>query len=504
MTAQARLAASRGSRGLAARSLPGARAVVVPAAVVAVACVAAAVSTLAAGAPPGATRVVLACSAACSVLLAGAAALAAALEARRAGGHALAARALAQRGQAGIQALAEALLRGEWPAEPAPPAAPAPGSGPFGLLTGQLEQSRQAGAEALLRVAAALLAARTDQRVALLVNLAGRMQSLVHREIVMLEQLESQVEDPVLLNGLFAVDHLATRMRRQSESLAVLGGEKTRRQWSRHLSVYEVMRAAVAEIEQFARVRVMLPDDGMGLLRSTVVTDVIHLVAELAENATKWSDKRTEVLLRAQAVGAGVAIDVEDRGIGMTSDDRDRMNDLLAHPDRVGVDELLAGGRIGLFVVAMLARQHDIAVRLDPSIYRGIRAAVIIPATLMEAPAGHAQQPSAPAAPLQRELAMAPRPAAHPGPGPGSVPAPGAVPGPLPHQGPASAGRRALPVREPQASLAPGLRQPSGSGSGPGRPRPPAGHLPSLGADFLGAFSLGSGTDGSHGSEAGR
>ena len=440
--------------------------------------------------PAGATRVTLACAAACAVLLAGAAALVAALEARRADGQARAARALAQRGQADVQALAEMLLRGEWPAVPAPAAAPAAGSGPFGLLMGELEKSRQAGGEALRRLAGALLAARADQRVALLVNLAGRMQSLVHREIVMLEQLEGQVEDPVLLNGLFAVDHLATRMRRQSESLAVLGGEKTRRQWSRHLSVYEVMRAAVAEVEQFARVRVMLPDEGMPLLRSTVVTDVIHLVAELAENATKWSDKRTEVLLSAQAVSAGVAIDVEDRGIGMTLEDQGGMNDLLARPDQVSVDELLAGGRIGLYVVALLARQHGIAVRLDTSIYRGIRAVVVIPAALMEAPADHARPP---AAPLPRSVSWPwppARRAARPGTTPGqdrdpSLPKarfPGlrgtsALPAPGGRRSPCGSRRQAWRqgcARPPQAAPglgSPGLRQgtcpPSGRTSSP-------------------------------------
>ena len=246
-----------------------------------------------------------------------------------------ASRLIVQRGHAELRQMTEQVLRGEQPA----PLASAPGrvtdDDPFRLLTGELEQSQYLAAEAVLLVADKALGGRSDQRVEIFVNLARRMQSLVHREIEMLDDLEAQVEDPDLLKGLFTVDHLATRLRRQSESLAVLGGSSSRRQWTRQVTMHEVLRAAVAEVEQYSRVKVVPPVEGV--LRGAAVTDVIHLIAELVENATKFSAPHTTALLRAQHVSAGVAIEVEDRGLGMLPADQQRMNVLLADPGRMDV-----------------------------------------------------------------------------------------------------------------------------------------------------------------------
>jgi hypothetical protein len=221
-----------------------------------------------------------------------------------------------------------------------------------------------------------------DAHVELSVNLATRMQSLLHREIGLLDALEDKVADPELLEGLFAVDHLATRLRRQAESLAVLGGAAPRRQWSKPVAVHEVLRAAVTEVEQYTRVKVVPPAGGV--LRGAAVTDVIHLVAELAENATKFSAPETSVLVRARQVPNGVAIEVEDRGSGILSAEQARMNQLLADPGQLDLDELRRDGRIGLYVVAVLARRHRIQVRLRSYAYGGTQAIVVLPASLVD------------------------------------------------------------------------------------------------------------------------
>jgi hypothetical protein len=243
---------------------------------------------------------------------------------------------------------------------------------------------------------------------------------------------EAKVEDPDLLKGLFTVDHLATRMRRQSESLAVLGGAASRRQWTRQVTMYEVLRAAIAEVEQYSRVKVVPPVEG--ILLGTAVADVIHLIAELIENAAKFSSPRTNVLLRAQKVTAGLAIEVEDRGLGMMPADQQRMNGLLADPGQINIGDLLKDGRIGLFVVSTLARRHGIKVQLQNNIYGGTQAVVVLPNVLLDAGEGERE--------LQRaefgeETGSEPRPAV-------AVPVPAASPPGLPSRAPAS--RAPLPA----------------------------------------------------------
>jgi len=292
------------------------------------------------------------------------------------------ARLVTQRGQVELQQMVDRLMRGEQPAPLVPAPARAADGDPFTELTMDLEQAQYHAGQAVLRVADKVFGGRSDHRVEIFVNVARRMQSLVHREIELLDDLESKVEDPELLKGLFTVDHLATRLRRQSESLAVLGGSASRRQWARQVTMHEVLRAAVAEVEQYSRVKVVPPVEGV--LRGAAVTDVIHLIAELVENATKFSAPHTTALLRAQHVSAGVAIEIEDRGLGMLASDQQRMNDLLADPSGIDVDELLRDGRIGLYVVATLARRHGIRVRMQNNIYGGTQAVVVLPKQLLE------------------------------------------------------------------------------------------------------------------------
>jgi signal transduction histidine kinase len=300
-------------------------------------------------------------------------------------------RLVSRRGQAELERLVDTVTRGEQPAPLVPvPVRPADGD-PFKRLENELEQSHYQAGQAVLRVAERTHGGRSDQRVEIFVNLARRMQSLVHREIELLDDLEAQVEDPDLLKGLFTVDHLATRMRRQSESLAVLGGSTSRRQWTRQVTMHEVLRAAVAEVEQYSRVKVVPPVEGV--LRGAAVTDVIHLIAELVENATKFSAPNTTALLRAQHVSAGLAIEIEDRGLGIPVADKQRMNDLLTDPGSMDIDELLRDGRIGLYVVAALASRHGIKVRLQNNIYGGTQAVVVLPKQLLEVPAAERALP---------------------------------------------------------------------------------------------------------------
>jgi signal transduction histidine kinase len=220
-----------------------------------------------------------------------------------------------------------------------------------------------------------------EHRIEVFVNVARRLQSLAHREIAVLDELEREIEDPDLLKGLFHVDHLATRVRRHAENLAVLGGAVSRRQWSEPVPLEEVLRSAVAEVEQYARVRVVPPVEGT--LRGHAVADVIHLLAELVENATVFSPPHTRVAIRADAVAAGLAVEVEDRGLGMPAEERERMNALLADPASVDVAGLLADGRIGLYVVSQLARRHGVRVRLGGNIYGGVQAVLVLPQALL-------------------------------------------------------------------------------------------------------------------------
>lgn len=249
----------------------------------------------------------------------------------------------------------------------------------------------------------ALETAEVHPRVGIFVNLARRLQSLVHREIEQLDELENQVEDPDLLKGLFSVDHLATRIRRHAENLAVLGGATSHRQWSRPVNVYEALRSAVAEVEQYARVKLVRPIEGT--LKGHAVADVIHLVAELVENATTFSAPQTQVLLRVQRVRAGLAIEVEDRGLGMEQHERDRYNAMLSSPDDVDLDELLADGRIGLYVVSSLARRHNLTVQLQSNIFGGTQAITVLGEDLLgETPERQAPKELPAASPVPQQM----------------------------------------------------------------------------------------------------
>ena len=374
-------------------------------------------------------------------------------------------------------------------------------------LTGQLRQAR--AVEAVQMPAAQA----DDRHVEVFVNLSRRLQSLVHREIKLLDALENEVEDPVLLKGLFQVDHLATRIRRHAENLAVLGGSVSRRQWSRPVALTEVLRSAVAEVEHYSRVKLVPPIEGT--LPGHAVASVIHLIAELIENATMFAPPQTQVLLRAQQVAAGVAVEVEDRGLGMQRADLDRVNRLLANPEDTNLDDLLRDGRIGLYVVSMIARQHGIVVQLQTNIYGGTQAVVVLPQMLIGSPpAPQIPAPAAPApqippparerAPLEKRVPIRERPRSHSQNASGTsqhltwpLAAPRAGSAPVPRQtaGAIAAGppaqptpsRPPLPRRRSQTHMAPQLQL------GPPRPadEPAGDHEPGLMASFMNGVAQG-------------
>ncbi|MFI0788813.1 ATP-binding protein [Streptomyces lydicus] len=294
-------------------------------------------------------------------------------------------RQVCARSQSDLYDLLDRVRQGEWLQRRDPEPALVPIGDTLDLLAHEVAAAGRAAETAVVDAVAIARsnASGSEQKVEVFVNLARRLQSLVHREIELLDELENQVEDPDLLKGLFHVDHLATRIRRHAENLAVLGGAVSRRQWSRPVSMTEVLRSSIAEVEQYPRIKLVPPIEGT--LRGHAVADVIHLLAELVENATIYSAPQTPVLLRAQLVTAGLAVEVEDRGLGMSADEQHRMNALLADPDHVDVAELLSDGRIGLFVVASLARRHGIVVRLQSNIYGGVQAVLIVPQAVLGA-----------------------------------------------------------------------------------------------------------------------
>ncbi|MDG4788724.1 ATP-binding protein [Micromonospora sp. WMMD1102] len=297
-----------------------------------------------------------------------------------------------------------------------------------------------------------------SDQVEVFVNLARRLQSLVHREIGLLDGLENEVEDPDLLKGLFQVDHLATRVRRYAENLAVLGGAASHRQWTLPVSVSDVLRSAVAEIEQYSRVKLVPPVPGT--VRGHAVADVVHLLAELVENATVFSAPQTRVLLRAEPVTAGLAIEVEDRGLGMSATVRNRMNALLSSPDRVVPGDLLRDGRIGLYVVSVLAHRHNITVRLQGNIYGGTQAVVVLPPDVLGGNPGAL-------GPAAVEPA---RPSGHTSPGRNERPPVRSL-----QQRTASTAANKLPIPEPQPARAAGpaaVAQPTDVDIPAGDPRP--------------------------------
>jgi signal transduction histidine kinase len=210
-------------------------------------------------------------------------------------------------------------------------------------------------------------------------NLARRNQALLHRQLTMLDTMERRVEEPEVLEDLFKLDHLTTRMRRHAENLIILSGSAPARKWREPVPIFDVVRSAILEVEDYTRVTVA-PMSQTPLLVGAAVTDVIHLIAELVENATVFSPPDTTVRIRNGVAANGFALEVEDRGLGLNRTTMDELNARLANPPEF---DLTDSDRLGLFVVTRLAARHGIKVMLQPSPYDGTTAIVMLPSSLL-------------------------------------------------------------------------------------------------------------------------
>ncbi|MGQ4430069.1 sensor histidine kinase [Streptomyces sp. SAS_260] len=315
------------------------------------------------------------------------------------------------------------------------------------------------------------------------VNLARRSQVLVHRQLSLLDSMERRSEDPNELSDLFRLDHLTTRMRRHAESLIILSGAAPGRAWRMPVSLTNVVRAAVSEVEDYARVEVrQLPEASVV---GAAVADLTHLLAEIVENAAQFSPPHTRVRVTGEPVGNGYAVEVEDRGLGMGKESLGDANRRIEQSETL---DLFDSDRLGLFVVSRLAARHGIKVHLRTSPYGGTTAVVLLPTALLHGgalerapraaaddgeraaereyarvPTAHQHQESVPAPADRPALAATARASAAPA---NDTPPPG-VTTLRPHRPPEdSEGTEEsddLPRRVRQAHLAPQLReQPTG------------------------------------------
>jgi hypothetical protein len=273
-----------------------------------------------------------------------------------------------------MPALVERLRQGEQVAAPAE-AAPR-------LRTKTAEIARaEAAITSLQHTAAAAAAGEARLRNGIgqvFVSLARRNQSLLQRQLRLIDALEQKAADPATLADLFPLDHLTTRMRRHAEGLIILSGAAPGRSWSEPVPVIDVIRGAVAEIEDYKRVTVLTrAEDAVSGLAAA---DMIHLLAELIENATLSSPSGTRVEVRAERVANGFAIEIDDRGLGIEAGQLRTINQQLAKPPDF---DLANADQLGLFVVGKLAARHTVRVALRPSPYGGTTAVVLMPNSIV-------------------------------------------------------------------------------------------------------------------------
>ncbi|TNC24345.1 sensor histidine kinase [Amycolatopsis alkalitolerans] len=293
-------------------------------------------------------------------------------------------------------------------------------------------------------------------------NIARRSQAVVHRQLQVLDRAERSADDPDQVDLLYQLDHLSTRERRNAENLIVLGGGRLTRQWRAPVNLLDIVRSAVAETEQYNRVTFgRIPQVQV---TERAVADLMHLLAELVDNAIAFSPPESRIEVRGNPVGRGAVIEIEDQGLGMPDEERERVNAMFEDPADSGVLALTGDSRIGFFVVARLARHQGIRVSLLESSYGGIRAVVVIPNDALVA-----AKRIEPADPDHTDWFNAVP--AQTGPAPESPPANGkankhrATVMMLPEATPAwpapspTDDRPRLPKRRRQASLAPGLHE---------------------------------------------
>ncbi|MGR8008047.1 nitrate- and nitrite sensing domain-containing protein [Streptomyces hypolithicus] len=310
---------------------------------------------------------------------------------------------------------------------------------------------------------------------AMFTNLSRRSQGLIQRQLSLISELESREADPDQLSSLFKLDHLATRMRRNGENLLVLAGEEPGRRWTRPVPLVDVLRAAASEVEQYERIELSsVPGTEVA---GRVVNDLVHLLAELLENATSFSSPQTKVRVTGHALPDGrVLVEIHDTGIGLSPEDLAAINERLASPPTVDVS---VSRRMGLFVVGRLSLRHGIRIQLRPSDSGGTTALVMLPVDVAQ---GGKKAPAKPGASAQPQVpsAGAGRPGLSSGPAPaGRLPSgPGAQRGQVAGSGP----RAALPGRDG-----------AGGGQGP-QPGGGQGGQSGQGGGLAGAFGAGGGT----------
>ncbi|GAA4712213.1 hypothetical protein GCM10023215_63610 [Pseudonocardia yuanmonensis] len=305
----------------------------------------------------------------------------------------------------------------------------------------------------------------------MLVNLARRNQSMLYRQLDIINQLEEKEQDPDALAELFKLDHLATRVRRNAESLLVLSGEQPPRVWSAPVSMRDVVRAAIAETEDLERVEFSV-DDRIAVAGHSVA-DLTHLLAELTENAVRFSPPDTSVTIRSRPQRAeigGQILTIEDWGVGMPDDELAQANELLIRPREV---DLSVSQRLGFHVVARLAARHGIEVSLSTTPGSGLTAVVILPAALFVADPQAGPHAGIGSGPEQTRRAAAVHeqpPAEHARSAPAFA---GAERGPLPGITAATAPAWTPPT--PSASPTPVARRANGASTAPTPPpAPPA------------------------------
>ncbi|MFJ9753508.1 nitrate- and nitrite sensing domain-containing protein [Streptomyces sp. NPDC101149] len=275
-----------------------------------------------------------------------------------------------------------------------------------------------------------------------ILGIARQSQNLVNLQLSKLDALERRHQDPDVLQGLYELDSTASQLRRYEENLVIISGERPRRHWSEPVSLVDILRSAVGEVAEYQRVEVHTDEDVY--LSPPAVADVIHLLAELIDNATVYSPAPSPVGVRAAVVAKGLAIEIEDRGLGMSEDDYAQLNAQLAAPPQFDVVALADDLRLGMFVVARLATRHGIGVTLRPSPYGGTTAIVLVPDDIV----------------VHRSPSPRKMPPAEAGRGPGPL---GAGPSAAPSTEAAAPGETApLPRRVPQTSLAAELREDAG------------------------------------------
>ncbi|MDF9806930.1 nitrate- and nitrite sensing domain-containing protein [Streptomyces anulatus] len=333
---------------------------------------------------------------------------------------------------------------------------------------------------------------------AMFTNLSRRSQGLIQRQLSLISELESREADPDQLSSLFKLDHLATRMRRNGENLLVLAGEEPGRRWTRPVPLVDVLRAAASEVEQYERIELSaVPATEVA---GRVVNDLVHLLAELLENATSFSSPQTKVKVTGHALPDGrVLVEIHDTGIGLSPEDLAAINERLAQPPTVDVS---VSRRMGLFVVGRLSLRHGIRIQLRPSDSGGTTALVMLPVDVAHggkqppSKQGPGQQSGAPGGLLAGNGNGAGNgQRAGLGGGPGGPGGPGAKSlggGPGGQRGQVGAGagpRAALPARDSGA----GRQGPQGGGQpnngGPGQDFPGQGPAPQRqGGGLSGAF----------------